>query len=327
MAVGPVRLGIIGCGIMGERIIRATLAHDPDLIRLMALWDPDPAARERLAAEFPDLPFCSDAEDVIDLSEAVYIASPPATHLEHARAALDARRSVFTEKPLGVSVEDSRAFRDMTQRADREVAVNFILASAPSVDSVRGWIEQGVVGRPQRLEIAARFAQWPRGWQMDAAGWLAKRAEGGFTREVVSHFLFLARRLAGPLELRSARAVFPGGDGAETEIEAELTAGGLPVTLSGDVGRVDDADHNLWVLHGENGSVRIRDWSYAERLTEDGEWAGDPDAPSHAEARPLILKRQVEKLVEMTRGRPHDLASVGEALNVQTVVEDILASG
>jgi predicted dehydrogenase len=275
MANGPERLGIIGCGIMGERIVRATLAHDPALIRLTALWDPDPAARARLGVDLPDLPFVDDADDVIDRAETVYIASPPATHLDHARAALDARRAVFTE----------------------------------------------------RLEIAARFAQWPRDWQMDAADWLAKRHEGGFTREVVSHFLFLARRFAGPLELQSARAVFSRGDGAETAIEAELTAGGLPLRLTGDVGEVDHSDHNLWVLHGSNGSVRIRDWSLAERLMPDGSWTGDPDAPSHAEARPLILKRQVEKLAAMARGAPHDLASVGEALNVQTVVEGILASG
>ncbi|PJK28377.1 Gfo/Idh/MocA family protein [Minwuia thermotolerans] len=327
MANGPVRLGIIGCGIMGERIVRATLAHDPALIRLTALWDPDPAARARLGAGLPDLPFVDDADDVIDRAETVYIASPPAAHLEHARAALAARRAVFTEKPLGVSLEESRDFRDMAGKAERPAAVNFILASAPSVDSVRAWIEQGVVGRPERLEIYARFAQWPRDWQMDAAGWLAKRQEGGFTREVISHFLFLARRFAGPLELQSARAVFPRGDGAETAVEAELTAGGLPLRLTGDVGVIDHADHNLWVLHGSNGSVRIRDWSLAERLMPDGRWAGDPDAPGHAEARPLILKRQVEKLAAMTRGAPHDLASVGEALNVQTVVEGILASG
>lgn len=323
---GAVRLGIIGCGIMGERIIRATRAQDPALIGLSALWDPDPAARERLLAEMPDLPFMDDAADVVAASETVYIASPPATHLGHARMALEAGRAVFTEKPLSVSLPESRAFLDLVNSSGRPAAVNFILASAPSVDSIRAWLADGVIGTPQRLEIAARFAQWPRAWQMDAESWLARRAEGGFTREVVSHFLFLARRLAGPLELGSAQTVYPGGDMAETAIEAEMTAGGLPLRVTGDVGKVEDADHNLWVLHGSKGTIRIRDWSHAERLTADGAWAGDPDAPSHEVARPLILKRQVEKLARMTRGQDHDLASVEEALDVQQAVEGILAA-
>ena len=39
--------------------------------------------------------------------------------------------------------------------------------------------------------------------------WLDRREEGGFTREVVSHFLFLTRRLLGPLGLLESTVSFP----------------------------------------------------------------------------------------------------------------------
>jgi len=327
MTGSGVRLGIIGCGIMGERIIRATLSLDPDLIRLVALWDPDPKARERLAADLPGLPFVDHAPDVAGLCDVVYVASPPATHLGHARIALGAGRAVFTEKPLAVSMEESHAFLELVNQSGRAAAVNFIFASSPAVASLKGWLAEGVIGTPEVLEISTQFAQWPRPWQMDANGWLSRRAEGGFTREVVSHFLFLTRRLCGPLKLGSASARFPAGDGAETAIAADLTAGGLPVRLKGGVGTTDQADHNLWTLTGSAGAVRLRDWSTAERLTPDGTWVGDPEAPSHELARPMILQGQVTKLAAMVRGQPHDLATVEEALEVQTIVEGILASG
>lgn len=321
------RLGIIGCGIMGERIIRATLSLDPDLITLAALWDPDPKARARLNAEMPDLPFVDHAPDVAAAADVIYIASPPATHLGHARIALGAGRAVFTEKPLAVSMEESQAFLEMVDRSGLAAAVNFIFASSPAVASLNRWLAEGVVGTPELLEISTEFAQWPRPWQMDANGWLSRRAEGGFTREVISHFLFLTRRLCGPLRLGSASARFPGGDGSETAIAADMTAGELPVRLKGSVGTTDQADHNLWTLTGTDGAIRLRDWSFAERLTADGSWVGDADAPSHEVARPMILQGQVTKLAAMVRGEPHDLATVAEALEVQTVVERILATG
>jgi predicted dehydrogenase len=51
-----VALGIVGFGIMGERLLRAALNHDPSVIRPVAVWDPSPAAAARLAEIAPDLP-------------------------------------------------------------------------------------------------------------------------------------------------------------------------------------------------------------------------------------------------------------------------------
>jgi hypothetical protein len=39
-----------------------------------------------------------------------------------------------------------------------------------------------------------------------------------------------------------------------------------------------------------------------------------------------VLRRQLEAVAAMTRGEPHPLATLGEALAVQETVEAILAS-
>jgi hypothetical protein len=75
----------------------------------------------------------------------------------------------------------------------RSGAVNFPFASSLGVEPFR-WMADDVVGSPRSLVIEVGFARWPRLFQQDAAGWLDGAAEGGFTREVVSHFLFLSRR-------------------------------------------------------------------------------------------------------------------------------------
>lgn len=319
----PLALGIIGAGIMGERMLNAVLGQDGATVRIAALWDPSPAARGRIAASFPSVPVVADAAAVVAASDCVYVASPPASHLGHARAALAAGRSVFCEKPLAVDLAEAHAF--VAQAGDRG-AVNFPFASSLGVATLAQWIAAGAVGTPRRLTIEVAFARWPRPWQADAASWLDAPQEGGFTREVVSHFLFLSRRLLGPLHDLAARAEFPEADRSERAVDATFRAGDVPAILRGRVGETTLDDHNTWTLEGDAGTVRLRDWAIAERLRPDGRFEAAPDAMPNERARPIALRRQLDGVVRMTRGEAHHLATLAEALEVQEVVEAILTS-
>ncbi len=319
----PVRLGIVGAGIMGERMLGAILDGEPGGPALPAgIWDPSADALDRIAARFPDVPRLADRDAVVAACDCLYVASPPASHLGHARAALAAGRTVFCEKPLAVDGPDARAF---VREAGGRGAVNFPFASSLGVETLRGWIEAGAIGRPVSLAIAVAFATWPRGWQADAARWLDAPEQGGFTREVVSHFLFLAGRVLGPLADLDGRATFPEAGRSERALAATLTAGGVPVTLAGGVGTTDRDDANSWTLEGETGAVRLRDWAIAERRRPDGTWETAPDAIPNERARPIALRRQLAGVARLTRGEPHHLATLEEALAVQEVVEALLA--
>ena len=317
-----VAIGIIGAGIMGERLLNAILQQDPDLVQACGIWDPAPAAMQRMAKSFPQVPRLADAAAVIAASDCTYIASPPASHLEHARAALAAGKTVFSEKPLAVDVADAAAF---VAEAGNRGAVNFPFASSPAVSTIRRWIESGEIGTPRRIAIEVGFAKWPRAWQADAAGWLDRPMQGGFTREVVSHFLFLSRRLVGPLQDLSGKASFLEAGKSERRITATLQAGDLPVALAGAVGETAKDDHNIWMLEGDRGAVRLCDWSMAQRRMADGTWQQASDALPQEQARPLALKRQLEGVARLARGEPHHLATLADALNVQEIVEGILA--
>ncbi len=317
-----VSIGIVGAGIMGERLLAAILQQDPALVQACGIWDPAPEAMQRMAKAFPRVPRLANAAAVIAACDCTYIASPPASHLEHARAARAAGKSVFCEKPLAVDVAEARAF--VAEAGDRG-AVNFPFASSPAVATLRHWVEGGEIGTPRRIAIEVGFAAWPRSWQRDAAGWLDGPAQGGFTREVVSHFLFLSRRLVGPLHGLSGKASFPQAGKSERRIAASLQAGDLPVTLAGAVGETAKDDHNIWTLEGDSGAVRLCDWSIAERRGADGAWRPAPDAMPQAQARPLALRRQLEGVAKLARGEPPHLATLTAALTVQEIVEGILA--
>jgi predicted dehydrogenase len=314
-------LGIIGAGIMGERLARAALDHAADGIRITGIWDPAPAALARIAAACPGIAQAGSADSVIAAADCVYVASPPSSHLGHAARTLEAGKALFCEKPLAVDVAAARAL--VAGAAGKRAAVNFPFASSLGVQKLREWIDEGRIGTPETLSVTVAFASWPRSWQRDAASWLDAPAQGGFTREVVSHFLFLARRVLGRLELSARSASFPEPGRSERAVTASFTAGGLPATLAGGVGTTDRDDHNLWTLTGSSGAVRLRDWSIAEILTG-GAWQPDPAALPNARMRPLVLKRQLAGVAAMTSGQPHNLATLEEAFDVQTVVEAIL---
>jgi predicted dehydrogenase len=319
----PVTLGLVGFGIMGERLLRAALAHDPAVIRPVAVWDPSPAAAARLAEVAPGLPMLGSAAEVIAACDVLYVASPPSSHIAHAEAAFAAGRAVFLEKPLAEDLAAARRFVAAAEASGQRAAVNFPMASSPAVAQLSAW--RAGLGAPKSLAIDARFGTWPRQWQMGAASWLSKRAEGGFTREVLSHFLFLTRRQLGKLELHERDATFPAGDGAETAIRATLTAGGIPVQVTGGVGGIDRDETNLWQLEAEAGAIRLRDWSVAEKRGTAG-WATAPDALPNEKMRPMVLRGQLDKLAALTRGEAVNLATLREALEVQEIVERILGA-
>ncbi len=325
-----VGLGIVGFGVMGERWLRALREHPEPPLRAVGVWDPSPAAAARLAAAAPGVPMLVGAGAVITACECLYVASPPASHLGLARAALAAGRAVLLEKPLSSDTADAQAFVAAAEAAGARAGVNFPMASSPAVAQLAAW--RLGIGAPRSLEIEVAFAVWPRPWQRDAAPWLSRRAEGGFTREVLSHFLFLSRRLLGPLMLGEARVTYPGdGGGAELVVEARLAAGGVPATMRGRVGGTARDEMNSWTLRGERGAIRLRDWSVAERAASgdagaDG-WEQALDALPQERARPLALRGQMEKVAAMVRGERHGLATLREALDVQEVVEAVLAAG
>ena len=317
-----VTLGLVGFGIMGERLLRAALAHDPAVIRPVAAWDPAPSAAGRLAAIAPAVPMLDSADAVIAACDVLYIASPPAAHIALAEAAFAAGRAAFLEKPLASDLPDARRF--VAASAGARAAVNFPMASSPAVAQLSAWRSE--IGAPRALSVSADFANWPRGWQQGAASWLSKRAEGGFTREVLSHFLFLTRRQLGPLVLLDRSATYPEGDGAELAVTARLTAGGIPVTLRGGVGTIAEDEANEWRLECATGAIRLRNWSLAEKRGADGGFHQSPDALPNERMRPMVLRDQLTKLAALTRGEAQDLATLREALEVQEVVEAILGA-
>lgn len=314
------RVGVIGLGVIGQRML--TNMPKQGRLAVAGAWDLRAEARAAAAEAFPDVPIAESAEALIGDAgtDCVYIGVPPGAHGVYARAAVAAGKAVFCEKPLGVDLAESRALVALVEAAGRPQAVNLSLAAARGTAAMREALATGALGAVAGADIRLRFAHWPRLWQGQAR-WLAGRAEGGFTREVATHFLYLAEALFGPGRLVGADARYPAPDGAESHVLARLDFGGVPVTLAGSSGGAG-ADLIEFTLWGQARSFRLTDF-YRLWASDGAGW--EPVFPEIAEPPLDAYMRQLDALVRLLDGDAGALPDFRAALRVQELVEAILA--
>ncbi|HEY5292860.1 MAG TPA: Gfo/Idh/MocA family oxidoreductase, partial [Burkholderiales bacterium] len=252
-----IAIGIISLGVMGQRML-ARLAEHPRARALVA-WDPNPAAVDEVRKRYPGLRIAATPAEVISTPalDCVYIASPPASHLAYAHQGFDAGLAVFCEKPLTVDFAAGRKAIARIEAERHRAAVNFSLASSPGLAAMQAAVRDDSIGEPKQVEIELAFDQWPRTWQSAAGRWLAERAEGGFSREVLSHFIFVLQRALGQATVEEAKPDYPAdGVGSERALKARLKAGGVPVMIEAKVGG-SHPDFNRMTLVGSVGAIEI----------------------------------------------------------------------
>lgn len=315
-----VKTSVIGLGIMGRRMLERLVAHPG--YSPVTLWDPDQIACGKAHDLAPDARVTSSPEEAIAASDLVYLACPPAPRKTYALAAAARSKAVFLEKPLGVNIAESEALVTALEEHGVAAAVNFTQAAGEALSNVAQAAKSGAMGELLGADIIVTYAQWPRGWQQDA-DWLRFRAEGGMTREVISHFLFFSERILGPLRVVSAHPCYPEQpDLCETHMLARLeTAGGLPVTIMATVGGAQP-DRQEVTIKGTKTSRRITDFSVESvsnggAFTALGTQADDPRATS--------LNAQLDDLILCLASQPNRLATPREALRVQKLVETMLS--
>lgn len=315
------QIGIIGLGVMGQRMLARMTEHAR--VRAAVAWDPNAPAAADTRGRYPGLRIAASPEELIAAPglAAIYIASPPRSHLAYAHQGFDAGLAVFCEKPLTVDFAEGRKAIARIEAEQRRAAVNFSLASSPGLAAMTAAVRDGSIGAPQRVEIELAFDRWPRSWQAAAGRWLAERAEGGFAREVLSHFVFVLQRALGRATVEASRPDYPAdGLSSERALSARLRAGGVPVEVAARVGG-SEPDFNRMTLTGSAGAIELHDWFGLRRRSGGGDWIAEGTPQSN---RQIGQTAQLEQLLAMIEGRAHTLPGFAEALAVQETIEAIL---
>jgi predicted dehydrogenase len=228
---------------------------------------------------------------------------------------------VFLEKPLGVDIAQSKELVAELTAYGVPAAVNFTQAAGPALTGVVEAARSGALGDLVGADIIVTYPAWPRAWQKEA-DWLRFRAEGGMTREVISHFLFFSERVLGPLSVIWAHPSYPADPRlCETHLLARLeTADGRPVTIMASVGGVQP-DRQELTIKGLKASRRITEF-YVDCVSDGGPFVEVGATPK--DPRAISLKAQLDDLLLCMAGKTNRLATPEEALRVQVLVETML---
>ena len=319
-------VGVVGLGVMGQRMLERIKVHPR--LRATHIWDANPDTLGLTRGLHPELQSARSVEQLVASPglHSLYIATPPSAHMALSNAAFDAGLAVFCEKPLTLDFDAARRTVRRIEQHGHRAAVNFSLASSLGLATLLdhfGVNAPRPLGALRDVGITLEFAAWPRPWQAAAGQWLSMRTEGGFSREVLSHFIFVLQRVLGPAVVWDSTVVFPAdGMGAETAVKAELRIGDVAVAVAG---KVDDsvgvADRNQMVWRASEGAIVLRDWFGLERLRRGGAVQSLGDAHSLRAAGQAL---QMDQWVDLIEGRPNSLAGFGEALAVQETIEAVL---
>lgn len=138
------RIAVIGIGGWGRNLAR----NLHQLGVLSAIADPDQHNLAQLASELPQVSAYSDHQAVITAAEidAVVIATPVPTHYAIARAALDAGKDVFVEKPITLEAAAAWELVELAEQRQRLLMVGHLLLFQPAIPWLRDYLAAGNIG-------------------------------------------------------------------------------------------------------------------------------------------------------------------------------------
>jgi predicted dehydrogenase len=187
-------------------------------LQMVCATSPDSAARYKSGYGFARS--TDDWRTLVDdpAVEAVIIAAPQAFHREIAEAAFARKKPVLCEKPLGASLEDSRAMVAAADAAGVANMVGFNYVRTPATQFARQLIADGTLGDITwfRGEHAEDFLADPR----SPASWRTRGLANGTIGDVAPHMINCALALLGPIaqviaEIETVHLTRPGAQGPE----------------------------------------------------------------------------------------------------------------
>ena len=199
-----VRIAIAGSGAMSRYHAQRFGALNG--VALAACYDRSIERATALAREFSVDSAYDDIGDLLDQErpDALSVATADSQHYELTAAAIKRAVPVFLEKPFTVDVVQAEHLVSLQQRYQVPIMVNFSKINYPAVWGLINAVDAGVVGQLRELEL--HYMQswlisgvWGDWWRQPRWLWRISSSHGGggALRDLGSHLVYLALRLAG----------------------------------------------------------------------------------------------------------------------------------
>ena len=191
------RTAIVGAGFIGPHHIDAVRRGGYADVAVLVDRDPD---RGPVTARSLGVPHAvTDIDAVLGDSsiDVVHICTPNHTHVDLARAVMEAGKHVVVEKPMATDRAGAAALLEVAQRTHRHAAVALTYRGYPMVRRARELIRSGHLGRLRLVH-----GGYLQDWLSDASdyNWRLDSAAGGTSRafaDIGTHWFDTVEFMAG----------------------------------------------------------------------------------------------------------------------------------
>lgn len=274
MSEHPIRVGIIGCGMITQRSHAPAFAKVPG-VTITALCDVDAERTAKVRNEHaPQAAVFADYHELLQagLVDAVSIATPVVLHCPMTLAALQAGCHVLCEKPMAMSQVESAQMVAAAHAAGKVLQINLSCHFIAFYQTIARLIAEGQVGAPRHLRAIRVHPTAPdQGWA-PGASWFVTRSQGGgivgdigvhvgdmmqwYFGDVASVSALTATRRPDIDVVDNATAVFQFSNGATGVLELSWTS---PV------------NYMTFEIHGSEGVLLVRGPGQALEILREGE--------------------------------------------------------
>jgi inositol 2-dehydrogenase len=230
-----IRMGLIGAGRMGK-VFAHTLAFTVSEVDLVAVADADPKRSEEVASRFGAKYHYTDYCELLEREDidAVVIATPTSTHAQVIKDASAAGKHIFSEKPLGQTLEMCDDAMAAAKRAGIKLQLGFMRRFDAAYAMAKRKIDEGAIGQPVVFRGISRDPNCP---DLEFA---RRSNSGGLIMDMGVHDFDLARWLMGSEVVR-----------VQTEGDC------LVYPELKDVGDIDNAVINLKFANNTVGNIDV----------------------------------------------------------------------
>ncbi|NJN02043.1 MAG: Gfo/Idh/MocA family oxidoreductase [Leptolyngbyaceae cyanobacterium RM1_1_2] len=152
MDLNPIKIGIIGCGYWGTKLIKK--CSELKTVQIIALCDRD---RNRLAdfgKHYSSVVLTDNPQEFLAApTEAVIIATPASTHYALAKAALRAGKHALVEKPLTCCLHEAKDLISLAQKNCLALKASHIFHHNPAIALIRELVGAEKIGKVQYVDL------------------------------------------------------------------------------------------------------------------------------------------------------------------------------
>lgn len=329
-------IGIVGCGNICEIYLQNLTACKTVEVVAVADLDLDRAISQ---AEKYEIPLALETESLMERGDVdlVLNITPPLAHEQVTRAALEAGKHVYTEKPLAISRESGQALVTLAQERGLRLGGAPDTFLGAGLQTCRALIDEGAIGEPLG---ATAFMNSPgvEGWHPSPEFFYQRG--GGPMFDMGPYYLTALTHLLGPVRCVSGATRISRPErtigsqplrGRKIKVEVPTYVTGLLEYESGPIGTIQTT-FDVWAsrlplieVYGTEGTLSVPDpntFGGPVELFEasKGEWRTVPLTRPYAEnSRGVGL---VEMLTALREQRPHR-ASGELTLHVLDIMQSI----